>query len=154
MTETTHDVDGLLRKNAELLGEVKELKAKLAEVEGERDTANADAAAAKEAARQVSLEKPLESDLGGAFVAPWRVVRPLLDEHFDFAVGDDGSPSITDKKGRAVAPGTMIAELAAIPDLAAMLRPAQGGGAKGSGHHDRAMKPTKPETVAPAFGLR
>jgi len=86
---TNHDVDGLLRKNAELLAEVKGLKAKVAEVEGERDAATGDAAMAREVARQVSIERPLEGVLGGAFVAPWRVVRPLLDEHFQFELADD-----------------------------------------------------------------
>lgn len=156
MTDTPHDVDGLLRKNAELLGEVKALKAKVAEVEGERDAAIADATAAKEAAHLVSIEKPLQAGLAGAFIAPWRVVRPLLDEHFDFATGDDGLPSIKDKQGSPVALDGLIAEFAGIPDLAAMLRPPQGGGARGSDLPGTGptQDKKKPEAVAPAFGLR
>lgn len=153
--ENKHDVDGLLRKNAELLAEVKSLKANLAEIETERDAALADSEAANATVRQIAVETPIEDEFGQAFVAPWRVVRPLLDEHFDFAISDQGAISIKSKDGEELSLETMRAELSAIPDLAAMVKPARGGGAKsasqGGVHNGEAVKQKK---VASPFSLR
>ena len=157
MTEKQeHDVDGLLRKNAELLGEVKALKAKVAEIEGERDGARAEAQEARETMRRVQLDEPLEQVLGGAFVAPWRIMRPLVEEHFDAVLGEDGRPQITAKaSGEAVAMGGMIAAMQAVPDLAAALRPPRGSGARGNNGHDPHEPQAKPQAkVASPFGLR
>ena len=156
MSDDKHDVDGLLRKNAELLSEVKAMKAKVTEVEGERDNALGEAVAAKEVARQVSIERPLEAALGSAFVAPWRVVRPLLDEHFDFALGDDGIAAIADKTGGELAFDKLLEQANAIPDLAVMLKPPSGGGAKASSAYHGSEKPVEKQGtgVASPFGLR
>jgi hypothetical protein len=86
-SEAKHDIDGLLRKNAELLGELKAAKARIAELESERDAARADAQVARDTMRRVQLEEPLEQSLGQAFVAPWKIMRPLLGEHFTFELG-------------------------------------------------------------------
>lgn len=150
-----HDVDGLLRKNAELLGEVKELKAKLAEAEGARDAALQAASAAQATMRGVALERPLEGALGGAFIAPWRVVRPLLDEHFTFGMGEGQIAEIKTLSGEAVALEGIMGHIQAIPDLAVMLKPASGGGAVGSVRNytiDGKAEP-KPKVASP-FGIR
>lgn len=157
MTEQTtgHDVDGLLRKNAELLGEVKELKAKLQEAEGAREAALQAASEARGAMRRVALERPLEGVLGRAFVAPWRVVRPLLDEHFAFDMGADDVAEIKAASGEAVALDDLLQHVQAIPDLAAMLKPPSGGGASGGGRSIAVQdKPKSREKVASPFGLR
>lgn len=157
MTEKQeHDVDGLLRKNAELLGEVKALKAKVAEVEAERDGARAEAQEARATVRRVQLDEPLEQALGGAFVAPWRIMRPLVEEHFEVGLGDDGKPRIAVRAtGEAVALGEMIAAMMAVPDLAAALRPPSGGGARGNDRGDTGEpKPKAQQKVASSFGLR
>lgn len=154
--EPKHDIDGLLRKNAELLGEVKELKAKLAEAEGATQAALQAASDAQAAMRKVALEKPLEGVLGGAFVAPWRVVRPLLDEHFTINMGADDLAEIKTLSGEVVALDAMMQHVQTIPDLAAMLKPPSGGGASGSGGRsfeiDRKPEP-KPKVASP-FGIR
>lgn len=160
MADNEHDVDGLLRKNAELLAEVKTLKAKIADTEGERDSAKQAAGEAQDAMRRVAVEKPLEQALGGAFVAPWRVVRPLLDEHFAIGLGADDVPDIktivTEGDGEAVGLTELMAQVQTIPDLAAMLRPPSGGGARGGdGRDGPATVKTEPkEKVASTFGLR
>jgi cell division septum initiation protein DivIVA len=154
--EQEHDVEALLRKNAELLGEVKALKAKVAELEGERDSANDDSSQAQAAMQKLLLDDPLERTFGEAFSLPWRYMRPVIEEHFTFALGD-GKPLAT-----PVAGGDPIDLEAAfqavftIPDLAAALRPARGGGAKGS-HGLPRIEPEKqdaPRKVASQFGLR
>jgi hypothetical protein len=156
--KTEHDTDGLLRKNAELLGELKAAKARIAELESERDAARADAQAARETMRRVQLEEPLQQALGQAFTVPWRIMRPLLSEHFTFELCDDGRPAITAKStGEPVPIGEMVAAMATIPDLAAALRPPRGGGAlgndKGSSLADVPQPKPKPK-VAATFGLR
>jgi hypothetical protein len=157
-SEAKHDIDGLLRKNAELLGELKAARARIAEHESERDAARADAQTARDTMRRVQLEEPLEQALAGAFTVPWRIMRLLLGEHVDFALGDDGKPSITAKgTGEAVPLSGMIAAMATIPDLAAALRPPRGGNAlgndRGSSLPDVSQPKAKPK-VAQAFGLR
>lgn len=159
-TDQKHDTDGLLRKNAELLAEVKSLKGKLAEMEGERDAALQTSSEAQDAMRRVAVERPLETFLGGAFVAPWRIVRPMLDEHFVIGIGGGDEAEIKtrtdDGEGEAVALNALFDHVQTIPDLAAMLRPPKGGGAGGS-WGDRISKEAqeKPrQKVASSFGLR
>lgn len=155
--KTEHDVDGLLRKNAELLGQLKQLKARVTEIEAERDAAQSSAQAATDTMQRVQLLEPVEHALAGAFVAPWRVMKPLLDEHFDFALGDNGKPQIKMKAtGDIVAVDGMIAAMAPIPDLAAAMRPPSGGGARGTAGSlaDKEAPKTKAAAVAGPFGLR
>lgn len=153
--QVTHDVDGLLRKNAELLAEVKALKAKITEADSARETALQAASDAQATMRKVALERPLEAALGGAFVAPWRVVRPLVEEHFSFGMGADDVAEIKTQSGEAVALADLMGHVQTIPDLAAMLRPASGGGASGGRSGTEAQDKAKPpEKVASPFGLR
>lgn len=157
MTEKQeHDVDGLLRKNAELLGEVKGLKAKVAEIEAERDGARAEAQAAQDTMRRVQLDEPLEQAVGGAFVAPWRIMRPMIEEHFEVALGEDGKPQIKAKaSGEAVALAGLLQAMQTVPDLAAAMRPPSGGGARGSHAGDLSERQPKAQPkVASSFGLR
>lgn len=156
--DTQHDTEGLMRKNAELLAEVKKLKARIADLEGERDAAQERAEAAQATMRRVQLEEPIEAALGEAFRLPWRIVKPLVEEHFAFELGEDGKPQVTAvATGEAVEMAGLVAEMAAIPDLAAAMRPPSGGGAKGNdgGMRDAATEArAKPEKVASPFGLR
>lgn len=154
--KTEHDVDGLLRKNAELLAEVKDLKGRLQEAEGATHAAQEAASQAQATMRTVALERPLEGTLGGAFVAPWRVVRPLLDEHLTIEMGEDHQAEIKTASGEAVALDDLKRHVQTIPDLAAMLKPAIGGGATGGQDPDRATtsKPEPKPKVASPFGIR
>jgi len=161
--KSEHDVDALLRKNAELLGQVKILKSKLAEAQGAHEAALQVASDAQATMRKVTLEKPLEAALSPCFVAPWRVVRPLLDEFF--VVEDGGADGVQiqtrvdDGEGEELALDAMLRHIQTIPDLAAMLRPASGGGASGASGGRGGVVPksdkTEPrEKVASPFGLR
>ena len=151
-----HDVEGLLRKNAELLGEVKELKTKLQEAEGAREAALQAASDARGAMRRVALERPLEGVLGRAFVAPWRVVRPLLDEHFTIDMGSGDVAEIKTLSGELVTLDKLMQHVQTIPDLAAMLKPPSGGGASGGRGHSGEIerKPEPKPKVASPFGIR
>lgn len=155
MSEDQTDVSGLMRKNAELLAEVKALKGKLQEAESAREAALQAANEAQAVTRRVALETPLQDALSGRFVVPWRIVRPLLDDHFAFDMGADGGAEIKTKAGEAVALADLPGQLATIPDLAALLHPPRGGGAKGSHTgHDVDDKPKQPDRVASPFALR
>lgn len=156
MTEKQeHDIDGLLRKNAELLGEVKALKAKVAEIEAERDGARSEAQAAQETMRRVQLEEPLERAAAPAFAVPWRIVRPLIEEHFDIALGEDGAPQITAKaSGEAVPLDGLVRAAQAVPDLAVALRPISGPDVRGGASRGRDPRPDPQPKVASPFGLR
>jgi hypothetical protein len=157
MAETQeHDVDGLLRKNAELLAEVKGLKARITALEGERDTAKAEADTAQATMRQTLLDDPIERELGAVFSLPWRHMRPLVEEHFSFTLGDDGKPVATPAAGGdALMLESVRGAFASIPDLAVALRPAKGGGATGGGaRHVPEPEKASREKVASPFGLR
>ncbi|WP_295047483.1 hypothetical protein [uncultured Paracoccus sp.] len=152
-----HDVEGLLRKNAELLGEVRSLKGRIGEIERERDEALQAAETAKDAMLRLQLEEPVEQALSGAFVAPWRVMRPLLDEHLEFALTEEGRPEIKVRSSGEVLPQDgLMGFVATIPDLAAALKPPSGGGARSVGEDSGGVAPRKPEhrPVARQFGLR
>lgn len=159
MGDEKHDVDGLLRKNGELLAEVKALKAKVTELEGERDGAKADADTAQAMTRSVSIERPLEAVLGNSFVAPWRIVRPMLDEHFSFDLSDEGGAVVTARgdegEGEAIPLSQIGHRVNAIADLSAMLKPPTGGGGRGStGAGNIQSEEKTPRKVASPFGLR
>jgi len=154
--ENNHDVDGLLRKNAELLAEVKGLKAKVEALEGDLDAAKQNADTASATMRQTLLDDPLERELSAAFSLPWRHMRALVEEHFTFALGDDGKPIATPAAGGdPVALDDVREAFSAIPDLAVALRPAKGGGAKGgSVGYIPEMEKARQKNVAKPFGLR
>lgn len=151
-----HDIVGILRKNAELLAEVKGLKAKIETLEGELDTAKQDADTAAATMRQTLLDNPLERELGAAFSLPWRHMRALVEEHFTFALGDDGKPIAAPVAGGdPVALDDVRGAFATIPDLAAALRPAKGGGAKSDDtRHIPEPDKAKRDRVASPYGLR
>jgi hypothetical protein len=156
--EQQHDVDALLRKNAELLGEVKALKAKVADLEGERDAAKDGEGQAKAAMQKILLDDPLEREIGKLFSLPWRHIRPLVEEHFTFTLADDGKPVATPVAGGDALPiDKLLSHFNAIPDLVVALNRPIGGGAKGS-DGTRLYDPPKPDEaprkVASQFGLR
>jgi hypothetical protein len=138
MSEDQNDITGLMRKNAELLAEVKALKGRLQEADSAREAALQAASDAQATMRRVALETPLEGALASRFVVPWRIIRPMLDDYFAF-------DTLADLPG----------QIATIPDLAALLHPPRGGGAPGSaGNRDFDAKPKAPEKIASPFGLR
>ena len=59
MSEEKDDIQKLIAKRDELLGEVKKLKARVAELEGERDTATTRADTAEGDLRRVRLDDPV-----------------------------------------------------------------------------------------------
>lgn len=99
---TKHDVQGLIAKRDELLGEVKRLKARVAELEGERDAAQLRADGAEADLKRVRLDDPVESVLGDLFTIKLRHALPEVKDHFDFLLGDDGGVRFTTKEGEAV----------------------------------------------------
>lgn len=157
--KTEHDVAGLLRKNSELLAEVRSLKQRLSEAEGALDAAQAETRAAQAAAQRVVVEEPLEAAMASRFLAPWRVVRSLLNEHFDIAATDDGLSIArrgVEGDDAAVSLDALFDHVLEIPDLAMMLVPERGGGAKGVTYapQPRDEGDGAPRKVANPFGLR
>ena len=67
MSEDKDDIQGLIAKRDELLNEVKKLKAKVAELEAERDTEKTRADTAEGDLRRVRLDDPVEAMLGDLF---------------------------------------------------------------------------------------
>ena len=168
MSEEKDDIQGLIAKRDELLGEVKKLKAKVAELEAERDTANARADTAEGDLRRVRLDDPVEAMLGDLFTIKLRHALPEVRDHFDFTLGEDGAVRFTDKEGQPV---TLVQDQREAGFTADDIRkaliehggfdeilraPGVGGGGKppNSGGQGVQSAPQKPEKVAPAFGLR
>jgi|GEM_PF-4646573 len=165
------DVQALIAKRDELLGEVKKLKARLADLEGERDTAVARADTAEADLRRVRLDDPVEQIMGDLFTIKLRHALPEVKDHFDFALDDDGAVKFTTKDGEPVKITEGGKEREAgftAEDIRAALTehggfdeilraPGVGGSGKppastsGAVASDRAEKGGK---VAPAFGLR
>lgn len=96
------DVQKLLAKRDELLGEVKKLKGRVADLEGERDAAQERADTAEADLRRVRLDDPVEHMLGDLFTIKLRHALPEVKDHFDFALGDDGAVKFTTKDGEPV----------------------------------------------------
>lgn len=159
-----HNVEGLLRKNAELLDEIKTLKGRIVTLEDERDAAQSARDSANAEVQRVMLDEPLKDSVASMFSVPWRIMRPIIEEHFKFALGDDGNPVLSDLEGNPVSLGERSAEFApedlrqvmmAVPDIAATMRPPQGGGARGNdGRVSIPPAKSEPEKVAPKLGLR
>jgi len=155
------NVDGLVRKNRELLGEVKTLRAKLVEMTAARDALSASYG-------KVTLDQPLQEMLAKVSPFPPRFTRPMIEEHFSFVLGDDGQVQVRDKTGQPVqvegrealfTEGDMRAALAAIPEMHKIVygNQSSGGGAPGGAGRDYQSAPKKPEPkpkVASPFGLR
>ena len=153
------ELEAVKRKNAELIGEVRGLKEKIAGLEQERDAAAGRADEAKNTMDRVLLEEPLERGIAPRFVVPWRVVRPLVAEHFDFALNDEGKPVATTKgeKPETLDLEGVLLRMNEIPDLAASMRKPMGDGSAGNtgtrGSHAPQPKPPAPQP-GPRFGLR
>ena len=162
-TEQTeaHNVDGLLKKRDQLLSEVKTLRAKLAEVTAERDSLAASYG-------KVTLDQPLSEMLARVSPIPPRFVRPMVEEHFSFILGDDGAVQMRTKEGKPVqiegreavfTEADVKAALASVTELRGVVygNQASGGGATGGGKGVPQPAPKKPEPkpkVASPFGLR
>ncbi|KIN72787.1 hypothetical protein [Sulfitobacter guttiformis] len=161
---TEHNIEGLLRKNAELLADIKTLKGRIATLEGERDAANTARDDATANVQRVMLDEPLENTVASMFSVPWRVMRSVVEEHFKLSLDESGKPMLSDVDGNPVSLGDRPANftpddlrqaMMAVPDLAATMRPPSGGGAPGSnGASATATPPQKAEKVAPRLGLR
>lgn len=153
------ELEAVKRKNAELLGEVKGLKAKITGLEEERDAASGRADKAEATMGKVLLEDPIERGIAPRFVVPWRVVRPLIAEHFDFALNDEGKPMATTK---GETPETLDLEgvleaMQTIPDLAASMRLPQGDGGRAPRSDQTGRTPPaqqEPARQTARFGLR
>jgi hypothetical protein len=162
--QTEHNVEGLLRKNAELLAEIKTLKGRVASLEGERDASNTARDDAQAEVRRVTLDEPLENTVASMFSVPWRVMRSVVEEHFKFSLDEGGKPVLSDVDGNPVSLGDRNATftpddlrrvMMAVPDLAATMRPPQGGGAQGGTQNGGGKTiATPPKKVATQLGLR
>lgn len=166
------ELEKLRAKRDELLGEVKALKAKNAELESARAEAVTRADAAEGEVRRVRLDEPVEAVLGDLFTVRLKHVLPEIREHFDFALGEDGEISFTTKDGEPVTIGSgsgareagftaddVRAALVAHGAFDEILRaPGAGGSGKppgsGSTAQDAQRQGQKPARVAPTFGLR
>ena len=165
------DVQGLIAKRDELLGEVKKLKARVADLEGERDAAQGRADTAEADLRRVRLDEPVEQIMGDLFVVKLRHAMPEVKDHFDFALGDDGAVRFTTKEGEPVkiteggkereaafTAGDIRKALAEHGGFDEILRAEGVGGSgkpPGSASSGVSSAPVqKGEKVAPAFGLR
>lgn len=152
------ELEAVKRKNAELLGELKGLKAKIAGLEEERDAAKGRADEAEATMGRVLLEDPIEREIAPRFVVPWRVLRPLIAEHFEFALNDEGKPVATTKgdEPETLDMAGVLTAMQAIPDIAATMRLPKGDGDRGS-PPARSRPPSaqneKPNPPA-RFGLR
>lgn len=170
--DTSHDVQGLIAKRDELLGEVRKLKARVAELEGDVSAAVARADTAEADLRRVRLDEPVAHVLGDLFAINLRHALPEVKDHFDFALGDDGNVRFTTKDGSPVTIKDGAKEREAgfsAADIRAALiqhggfdeilrAPGVGGSGKppgsGGGSHVASVPAKKAEKVAPAFGLR
>ncbi|MEI4262332.1 hypothetical protein [Roseovarius sp. D0-M9] len=172
MAETEKDdVQGLLAKRDELLREVKNLKGRVAELEGERDAANGRADNAEGEVQRVRLDEPVAAVLGDMFAVKLKYVLPDVQEHFSFNLGDDGQVQFTAKDGARVKVGEAGKEREAgfnSDDVRAaleahggfddvLLTRAKGGtGKPPSAGQNGVMTGDAPKSqkVAPEFGLR
>lgn len=166
-TETPADLSGLTAKRDELLAQVKALKARLAEVEAERDGAQAAAAEAEARFNAAVIDRPVDAVLADLFLVPLRHVKPEIEAHFAFGVGDEGAIRVLDQDGNPVmlegreaqcAPADMLKLLRGIGTLDEVLRGtlASGGGAVATGASGAMVsrKQETPRKVASPFGLR
>ncbi len=170
MTEKHQDENnaGLIAKRDELLGEVRALKAKLAEVTAERDAMAAAKGKCEADLKALTIDRPTDDILTQIAVLPVRFVRPLFDEHFSVQLDEagqlqfltaDGQPVQIDGRDAVFSAGDIQTAMGAIEEFKSVVKGNQssGGGAPGGGRghvSTEPVKPKKPERVAPAFGLR
>lgn len=96
------ELQGLIEKRDQLLAEVKKLKARVNELEGERDTANERANNAENELQRITIDNPVDDLLKDVFTVPADQARKLLDEQFKFERGEDGI-AMFDAEGERVA---------------------------------------------------
>ncbi|WP_312379036.1 hypothetical protein [Pseudomonas oryzihabitans] len=165
------EIERLREKNAELLNEVKRYKTRATEAEGALDTA-------RNELTTIKLHQPVEDMLRDMFVVSPRLARLELEEHYQFALGEDGKVQVTDKQGQPLSllpdatsddpnpkarPAAFNAEdmrqafvQAGKFDKILVGSRATGGGASGANRSSGApAKTNEPaQNPAPAFGLR
>jgi len=173
MAETEKDdVQGLLSKRDELLREVRTLKDRVTELEGERDAATGRAEKAETEVQRVRLDEPVAEILGDMFAVKLKYVLPDIQEHFAFTLADDGKVQFTAKDGAPVKVGDAGKEREASfnPDDVRAALEAHGGfddvllsrGKSGGGKPPATRAGAgvalpgagKARKVAPEFGLR
>ncbi|QKK02739.1 MAG: hypothetical protein HND55_08820 [Pseudomonadota bacterium] len=96
------ELQGLVEKRDQLLAEVKKLKARVTELEGERDTANERADRAEAEVQRITVDNPVDDLLKDVFTVPTDQARKLLDGQFKFERGEDGI-ALFDAEGERVA---------------------------------------------------
>lgn len=159
------DLSGLTAKRDELLGEVRKLKTRVTELEGERDDAAKRADEAEAEVKRVTIDEPVNSLLADLFTVPLKYVRDGLEEHFQFKPGDDGKLQFLTATGDPVKIEDRSAEftqddvhkvLQGLGQFDEVLRGsmATGGGAPGGGRSGIDQEAKKPPRVAPQLGLR
>lgn len=166
MTDDATNQSGLIAKRDELLAEVKKLKARLAEVEGERDSAMQRADKAEAEFQRVTLDEPVKAVLGDVFAVSLGYVMPTVNERYSFVRNEDGQIEFRTKDGEPVKLEDREADftvsdiydaLAATGDFDDVLRASQanGSGAKGGSGQTFARNDTKTRApIASPFGLR
>lgn len=161
------DETGLTAKRDELLAEVKALKARLREVEAERDIERQRAERAEAEYQRVTIDDPTEAMLADLFVVPLRHVMGEVREHFSFVRDENGGLQIRDKDGQPIKltdgrevtfePEPIRRALLEVGTLDEVVRGtfAAGGGATGGALvQPNPTGPTRNAPVAQRFGLR
>jgi len=161
----TVDLSGLTAKRDELLAKVKELKGRIAELEGERDAILAQATESAARFKAEVIDRPVDEVLADLVLIPLRHVKPEIEAHFTFELGDDGAIQVRDKDGKPVVVdgreiqctrGDMMKALATVGTLDEVLRGTLAKGAGGTSKNEglAASEPVKAKQVASPFGLR
>ncbi len=94
------EIEKLLAKRDELLGEVKALRAKVVELETEKTGAVERADTAEAKLRKVLLENPVDDVLKGLLAVPSPRILEEVRQTFGFALDDAGNIKFTDKDGK------------------------------------------------------
>lgn len=159
------DLSGLTAKRDELLGEVRKLKSRVVELEGERDVAVKRAEEAEADVKRVTIDEPVNSLLADLFTVPLKYVREGLGEHFQFKPGDDGKMQFLTADGEPVKIDDRPAEFTqddvykvvrGLGQFDEVLRGtlSSGGGAPGGGKAAINQEAPRAPRVAPRLGLR
>ena len=165
MTDDVMNEGGLIAKRDELLAEVRKLKARLAEVEGERDAEKVRADAAESNLQRVTVDEPVEAVLSKVFAVSLHRVMPDLKEHYRFDRGEDGQLQFRTKEGEPVmvkdreagfAEADIHEALSATGKFDDVLRGslASGSGSPGGSRHPVAKADPKKASIDSPFGLR